>query len=258
MTATHRPGLALSAPRRAPRRRQARAREHADGDARRPRARLPDGRVRREALRRQPVVPAARRDARAHDERPRPRRRAAVARAVAARRRRLAFGEVRGRAAAHARVDRPLGARARRRLQRRDQAHARPRARDRRRGRARRRRVVARRRGAAAAVVVLGGGARRRAGRRARAAARAAGGHVPADWQERLARLECVALDVDHESLDADIVRRVRAAGFRVLCYTPNEPERIASLAAWGVDGIITDAVDHVAADSLPPPLPLP
>ena len=81
---------------------------------------------------------------------------------------------------------------------------------------------------------------------------------VPGDWRERLARLECVALDADHEFLDADIVRSVRAAGFRVLCYTPNEPERIASLAAWGVDGIITDAVDHVAADSLPPPLPLP
>ena len=57
--------------------------------------------------------------------------------------------------------------------------------------------------------------------------------------------------------LDADIVRRVRAAGYRVLCYTPNESERIANLAAWGVDGIITDAVDHVPADSLPPPLPL-
>jgi glycerophosphoryl diester phosphodiesterase len=81
---------------------------------------------------------------------------------------------------------------------------------------------------------------------------------VPADWRERLLRLECVALDVDHESLDADIVRSARAAGFRMLCYTPNEPERIATLAAWGVDGIITDAVDHVAADSLPPPLPLP
>ena len=71
------PGLAVSPPRRAPRRRQARAGEHADGDARRPRARLPDGRVRRQARRRQRVVPAARRDARAHDERPRPRRRAA-------------------------------------------------------------------------------------------------------------------------------------------------------------------------------------
>ena len=81
--------------------------------------------------------------------------------------------------------------------------------------------------------------------------------NLPADWPARLARLECVALDVDHQELDADIVRRVRAAGYRVLCFTPNESERIANLAAWGVDGIITDAVDHVAADSLPPPLPL-
>jgi glycerophosphoryl diester phosphodiesterase len=80
---------------------------------------------------------------------------------------------------------------------------------------------------------------------------------VPADWLERLARLECVALDADHQYLGADLVRRVHAAGYRVLCYTPNEPERIATLAAWDVDGIITDAVDHIAADSLPPPLPL-
>ncbi len=80
---------------------------------------------------------------------------------------------------------------------------------------------------------------------------------VPADWLERLGRLECVALDADHQYLGADLVRRVHAAGYRVLCYTPNEPERIAALAAWDVDGIITDAVDHVAADSLPPPLPL-
>lgn len=79
----------------------------------------------------------------------------------------------------------------------------------------------------------------------------------PADWRERLARLDCVALDADHESLTADLVKRVRAAGYRVLCYTPNDPGRVAELAEWGVDGIITDAVDHVAADSLPPAPPL-
>ena len=81
---------------------------------------------------------------------------------------------------------------------------------------------------------------------------------APADWQARLERLGCVALDLDHLSLSQDLVRRVRAAGFRVLTFTPNAPDRVAELAAWGVDGIITDAVDHVAADSLPPPLPLP
>jgi glycerophosphoryl diester phosphodiesterase len=81
---------------------------------------------------------------------------------------------------------------------------------------------------------------------------------LPADWRERLARLECVALDADHESLTVDIVRKVHTAGYRVLCYTPNAPERIAELAGWGVDGIITNAVDHVPADSLPAPPPLP
>ncbi len=47
-------------------------------------------------------------------------------------------------------------------------------------------------------------------------------------------------------------------AGYRVLTYTANDLERIEELAAWGVDGIITDAVDHIAADTLPPAPPLP
>lgn len=81
---------------------------------------------------------------------------------------------------------------------------------------------------------------------------------LPADWLDRLARLKCVALDAYHKALSADIVDAARRAGYRVLCYTPKDPARITELAAWGVDGIITDAVDHVAADSLPPALPLP
>jgi glycerophosphoryl diester phosphodiesterase len=81
---------------------------------------------------------------------------------------------------------------------------------------------------------------------------------APADWQERLERLSCVALDLDHEAITAELARKVRHAGFRLLCFTPNEPDRIAELAAWGVDGVITDAVDRVPADSLAPPLPLP
>jgi glycerophosphoryl diester phosphodiesterase len=80
---------------------------------------------------------------------------------------------------------------------------------------------------------------------------------VPADWHERLARLECVALVANHEALSADAVRKVRAAGFRMLCFTPNDAARIGELAGWDVDGIITDAVDHIVADSLAPASPL-
>jgi len=76
---------------------------------------------------------------------------------------------------------------------------------------------------------------------------------LPDDWLDRLVRFDCVALDANHEALTAQIVDAAHRAGFRVMCYTPNERERIDALADWGVDTLITDAVDHVAADSLPP-----
>ena len=80
---------------------------------------------------------------------------------------------------------------------------------------------------------------------------------VPADWKDRLRHLECVAMAVQHAALTADIVKNVRATGHRVLCFTPNDATRIGELAGWDVDTIITDAVDHIAADSLPPAPPL-
>lgn len=80
---------------------------------------------------------------------------------------------------------------------------------------------------------------------------------LPADWLQRLQRLGCIALDVDHEALTAAVVKSVHASGYRVLCYTPNDAGRVAELAAWGVDSIITDAIDRISADSLPPAPPL-
>jgi glycerophosphoryl diester phosphodiesterase len=80
---------------------------------------------------------------------------------------------------------------------------------------------------------------------------------APPDWSDRLARLACVAIDVNHRVLTANFVRAARSAGYRVLAYTPNEPERVAELGAWGVDSVITDAVDHIPSDALPPALPL-
>ncbi|HKE38930.1 MAG TPA: glycerophosphodiester phosphodiesterase [Casimicrobiaceae bacterium] len=70
---------------------------------------------------------------------------------------------------------------------------------------------------------------------------------IPHDWQTRLAHLECVALDSDYRELDAGIVATAHAAGYKVLTYTPNDPQIVASLAGWGVDCIITDAIDRIA-----------
>jgi glycerophosphoryl diester phosphodiesterase len=80
---------------------------------------------------------------------------------------------------------------------------------------------------------------------------------LPADWQTRLQRLGCLAIDLDHEVVTAELVKALHHAGYRVLSFTPNDADRIAELAAWGMDGIITDAIDHIAADSLPPAPPL-
>lgn len=73
---------------------------------------------------------------------------------------------------------------------------------------------------------------------------------LPADWLERLKRLDCVALDANHRELDDQVIAAAHAAGFKVLCYTVNDPQRARDLVSWGLDGLITDAVDQIAPDS--------
>lgn len=70
---------------------------------------------------------------------------------------------------------------------------------------------------------------------------------IPADWQARLQRLGCVALDARHSCLDESLIAQAHQAGYRVLCYTVNDPARAEQLLAWGVDSIITDAVDQIS-----------
>lgn len=76
---------------------------------------------------------------------------------------------------------------------------------------------------------------------------------LPRDWQARLERLECVALDANHRALTAEVVRAAHDAGYRVLTYTVNDIDRVREVGEWGVDAIITDAVDRIKSDVLPP-----
>ena len=70
---------------------------------------------------------------------------------------------------------------------------------------------------------------------------------LPPDWKQRLARLECVAIDPDYHELTRALVDEARAAGYRVVTYTPNAPDVVARLLDWGVDTVITDAVNVIA-----------
>jgi glycerophosphoryl diester phosphodiesterase len=68
---------------------------------------------------------------------------------------------------------------------------------------------------------------------------------LPADTIDRALQLRCVALITNHKLMDAALVARIHAAGLRAMVYTVNEPQRAQELRAWGIDGLVTDAVDR-------------
>jgi glycerophosphoryl diester phosphodiesterase len=69
---------------------------------------------------------------------------------------------------------------------------------------------------------------------------------VPRDWRERAKALGCVALDVHHSALSRSLVAAAHEEGLAVAAWTVNEPARVRLLRSWGVDTVITDAVDVV------------
>jgi glycerophosphoryl diester phosphodiesterase len=69
---------------------------------------------------------------------------------------------------------------------------------------------------------------------------------LDASTVSRALAIDCIALDVKHTLLDADLVQRARAANLRVLAWTVNELPRVDALRALGVDTVITDAVDVI------------
>ena len=73
-------------------------------------------------------------------------------------------------------------------------------------------------------------------------------------WFEQAQALGCVAVVADHPLFDAAMVERLHSSGLRALAYTVNDAAVAQSLLAFGIDGLITDAVDHF----VPHPQPLP
>ena len=70
---------------------------------------------------------------------------------------------------------------------------------------------------------------------------------LPADWRARIAELGCVAIDIEHTLLTQERIAEFRDAGWRIATWTVNDPARADLLLGWGVDTVITDAVDLMA-----------
>jgi glycerophosphoryl diester phosphodiesterase len=65
-------------------------------------------------------------------------------------------------------------------------------------------------------------------------------------WLAVAQGLGCVACVLNHGLVDAALIRRLHGLGLRALVYTVNDPARAAELLGWGLDGVITDAVDRM------------
>jgi len=70
---------------------------------------------------------------------------------------------------------------------------------------------------------------------------------LPADWLARCKAVGAIALDANWRTLTPDIVNEAHANGLRVACYTCNDAADAERLWSWGVDTVITDAVDKIA-----------
>jgi glycerophosphoryl diester phosphodiesterase len=69
------------------------------------------------------------------------------------------------------------------------------------------------------------------------------------DWLDSLQALDAVALHTNQQYLTAAMAREIKAAGYGLLCYTVNTPERAAEIGGWGVDAFCTDRIDLIPAD---------
>ncbi len=64
---------------------------------------------------------------------------------------------------------------------------------------------------------------------------------IPDDWQVQLQSIEAYSLNCDYSVLTKEQAQAVKAAGYKLLCYTPNDPDLVASHWEWGMDAVITD-----------------
>jgi glycerophosphoryl diester phosphodiesterase len=70
---------------------------------------------------------------------------------------------------------------------------------------------------------------------------------IPPDWRETMRRLDCIALHCNHKHLTRALADEVRAEGYALLCWTVNDVTIARRLLSdWGVDCIVTDALDVI------------
>jgi glycerophosphoryl diester phosphodiesterase len=70
----------------------------------------------------------------------------------------------------------------------------------------------------------------------------------PLDWLAQARSVAAATLNIDSDQATQSWMAELRQAGYGVLVYTVNAPERAARLIEWGADGVFTDAPGAVLA----------
>jgi glycerophosphoryl diester phosphodiesterase len=68
---------------------------------------------------------------------------------------------------------------------------------------------------------------------------------VPRRWRRLVEELGCVTVNADHRLLSPAVVAEIGGAGYPVLAYTVNDPQRAHTLFSWGVTSVFSD-VPHI------------
>ncbi|MBV9151941.1 MAG: glycerophosphoryl diester phosphodiesterase [Alphaproteobacteria bacterium] len=69
---------------------------------------------------------------------------------------------------------------------------------------------------------------------------------VPRRWRTAAVRLGCATINVDHRALNPLLAGQIRDAGYPLLAYTVNDPQRARTLFGWGVTSVFSDVPDII------------
>ena len=70
--------------------------------------------------------------------------------------------------------------------------------------------------------------------------------HIPKNWCNIAAQLGCVTIHADHQRLRPAVLSEIRRAGYPLLVYTVNDPERAKILFDFGVKSVFSDVPDRL------------
>jgi glycerophosphoryl diester phosphodiesterase len=72
---------------------------------------------------------------------------------------------------------------------------------------------------------------------------------IDSGWLKGLQDLDAVALHTNQKFLTAAMASEIKNAGYGLMCYTVNTPERATEICSWGVDAFCTDRIDLIPAN---------